>query len=354
MAHHAPELIDFLDQHWCSKMAAHAKRQPMGRTPDELIARLEELRQVFLAELSNSSREIFDAMVLEALCEQDLARPFHGFATEADYNHFGRCPFLTAYEAVAISMGKDPRRVTWAMVQPFVGCSLFANEFADRLDRVERAIAWGELSQYFSPMQFLTWAHEYKMTLPAAFIDRTFVRGEPIQYWHEAYEDTCAELSAVIAELEAQRIANAALQAKIDEHEQRTFDDWIDGQNQIDELRNGHESCLAALETELSEVRLQNTNLQAEAKIAEVSTTERNSLLTIAISAAIDGYRYDPQKDRNAAAEEIAGAANLLGLKISGETVLKYLKMATKLKGFILPNLARPKPKSAKSKPNSV
>lgn len=137
-------------------MTSHEKFGPIAASPEESILKLEELRQAFLAELEESPKEHVDAMVFEALCEQDMARPFNGFATEADYGHFGRCVFLTAYEAVAVSMGKDPRSVPLEMVQPYVGSSMFANEFANRLDRLERAIYFGELQELFTPLQFLT------------------------------------------------------------------------------------------------------------------------------------------------------------------------------------------------------
>ena len=154
MAKHAPEVIDVLDRHWCAKMAEQVLQDPPGATLDESIQKLRELRRAYLIELAGMPKEQVETMAFDVLCEEDLARPFNGFATEADYSHYGRCAFLTAHEAVPLSMGKDPRRVTWVMVHPHLGQSFFANEYANRLDRLERAIIWGELPSSTVPLMY--------------------------------------------------------------------------------------------------------------------------------------------------------------------------------------------------------
>ena len=354
MTSHAPEILNFLDDHWCNVMWERNKSHPLGSTPEASLQKLTELREQFIDDLLNMPPDQVKVLVMETLHEQDRARPFHAFGTEADFEHYGRCAFLTAREAVPLSLGKDPLVVTFELVRPYIGASLFANEYAKRLDLIDRAILWGELRPLFTPLEFLTWAHRYKVSFPNAFADFTFERGEPIWYWHDAYEATSAKLAAVAAELDAVRVTNAELIAKKDERDQQTFDDWIEAQDEIARLRTESEATIAALQGEVAELRKQNADLQADTREAAFSTTERNSLLTIVLAAAIDAYRYDPKSDRNPATKEIADAATLLGLKMTGETVLKYLKLALKLKGLNKSNIPRRETKSAKPKPKSA
>lgn len=366
MASHAPELIDFLEQHWWNVVAELAARdafgQPLGNTPEEALSKLEELRQAFLNDIAEMPTEKVESIALEVLIEQDQARPFHGFGTEADYEHFGRCAYLTASEAVPLSMGKHPWIVTWETVRPYVGNSLFANAYAGRLDLIERAICWGELRPRFTPLEFLTWAHKYKLKVPDAFIESTFDRGEPIQYWHDLCAVYAGELKASQSELQATREALVSLQKAHEEEGQKTIEDWLDAQGQIDRLNGEYEAQLTSFKDALAQMEIRNAELveQINAKTSEpvqddvMSSTARKSLLTVAIAAAVDGFGYDPKSNYTKAPADIASAAQRLGLRMTNETVLKYLKEAAMIKGFIAPDMNRKKPKSACQMPKSV
>lgn len=354
MASHAPELIDFLGDHWFNVMTAHAAEHPFGDTPEETLEILVDLRQSFLNDLSKMPTEQLVSTARDAMIEQDLARPFNQFGTDADFEHFGKCAFLTVPESVALSLGKDPRFVDWQMVRPFLGKSIFAFEFAKRMDLIERAVIWHELPVRFTPLQFLTWAHRYKLSIPEAFIQRTFDRGEPIQYWHDLCAVYAEELTATRAELQT---ARDALKAVLDETEvecQRSFEDWLDAQEHIGRLNGEHETQLASLRDALAEAEKQNVSLLQQintetttaSREGAMATTERKSLLTIAIASAVGGYGYDPKGSKSTAPQEIASEAQRLGLQTTDDTVRKYLKEAEKISGFVGPDMNRTKPKS--------
>lgn len=240
-----------------------------------------------------------------------------------------------------------------------MGKSHFAQQYANRLDLVDRAISWGELPKLFTPLHFLTWAHQYKVDVPDAFINFTFDRGEPIKYWHDLCAEIEAELEATRTVLEAQREALQSFEDERELVEQRSFDEWLAVQDEIDRLKIVHAEQEASLQEELVGARTRIADLEQQVmapRIAEkpLSTAERNSLLTIAIAAAVDGHGYDPKSPKNSAPQEIADAATCLGLKTTDETVLKYLKAATKLRGFVYPDMVPRKPKSGKRKPKSV
>lgn len=69
-------------------------------------------------------------------------------------------------------------------------------------------------------------------------------------------------------------------------------------------------------------------NQSAESK--EPTTRERNTLLKLVIGMAIKGYRFDPNASKSAAASEIANDLADLGISVTDETILKYLREATR------------------------
>ena len=52
---------------------------------------------------------------------------------------------------------------------------------------------------------------------------------------------------------------------------------------------------------------------------------ERTSLLKLVIGMAVQGYKFDPDKERNAATREIADDLSLLGIPLDRGTILKWL-----------------------------
>lgn len=55
---------------------------------------------------------------------------------------------------------------------------------------------------------------------------------------------------------------------------------------------------------------------------------ERNTLLKLFFCAAVDGYGYDPKAERSPTAKEMESAFERLGIRISDDTIRKYLNEA--------------------------
>lgn len=73
----------------------------------------------------------------------------------------------------------------------------------------------------------------------------------------------------------------------------------------------------------------QEKSLQAESK--EPTTRERNTLLKLVIGMAIKGYAFDPNASKSAATSEIANDLAEVGVSVTDETILKYLREATRV-----------------------
>lgn len=348
MTNQLHELIDFLDGHWCSTHTAGAARDASGNLTEHALRKLQNLREEFLSELRGKTTEELGGLVFEVLQEQDKSRPFNNVGTDADYEHFGRCAYLKPDEAAALSLGKDPRHVGWSMVSDYFGASPFAFNYASRLDLIERAVQWGELSNRFTPVEFYHWTCQYQVPVPDDFVQLALIRGEPIEYWHYRCEALTTKLEEVHLELEAQRAENARLLKEVADHEQIRFDDWLVSFDAASQQSERHQAELGAVQEQLEQAKAENTGLRNKLNQTQtceeperLTTTERKSLLIIAIASAVDGLGYDPTAKKSPTAKDIADAAHGLGLKISDDTVRKYLQEAAKLNGFTPPERER-------------
>lgn len=76
----------------------------------------------------------------------------------------------------------------------------------------------------------------------------------------------------------------------------------------------------------------QNTSTKPTRKPADKNQTalmrERNTLLKLFFCAAVDGYGYDPKAERSPTAKEMESAFERLGIRISDDTIRKYLNEA--------------------------
>jgi hypothetical protein len=76
----------------------------------------------------------------------------------------------------------------------------------------------------------------------------------------------------------------------------------------------------------------QNTPHKEPKKPADKNHTalmrERNMLLKLFFCAAVDGYGYDPKAERSPTAKEMESAFECLGIRVSDDTIRKYLNEA--------------------------
>jgi len=279
--------------------------------------------------LAKPVEEIASLYTAEKQAEAAAAEAGRSFnlpgAMRPDYEHYGRCARWTLEEAVALSFGRDPDRVSVKLVQPHAGISAFAGDYMKRWKEAQRSIAAGQLWDPVSPGLFISWATNNKIKLPDALLAVAINRGVSLKNWQNLYEEAVQERKAL--EVESKGI-------------------------------------IAKWQTALEQARAMNAKLKAElacrpserpaSRDETTSTVTRSNMLRLIAAMSIRGYGYDPRNSRNQATADVLSDLAQLGMAMTDDTVLKYLKAAAELvPPDALADAVALKPKSGKPKPKS-
>jgi hypothetical protein len=89
---------------------------------------------------------------------EERERFFHQPYAEADIDHWSKAAHWTLDEAIALSFGKAPERVSWERIKPLTEISAFAGHYHRRRDLALRAMTWQQLFDPVLPGIFLAWA----------------------------------------------------------------------------------------------------------------------------------------------------------------------------------------------------
>jgi hypothetical protein len=308
-----------------------------GPGPDPAkVAERAKQAEAFEAELLQMSPVELEALVAEAKREDaELARKkaeaeekqrFYNQPMPPDYDHYCKCATWTLEEAIALSFGAEPEKISSKLIAPYAKLGgAFPRKYMQRWVQAQRAKAAGQLWDPVLPGIFLAWAKNLGIELPTELLSNAVNRGISLTNWQNLYEQA----------IEARK--------KRDEEFSATIEKWR-----------------TALET----VRSQNAKLLEDQKAStpptelpdgeSLTTATRNSMLKLIIGMAIMGYRYDPRLDRNSATGDIRGDLEKLGLGLKNETIGKYLKIGTKLLSKDALAFAQSKPKSTRRKPKSI
>ena len=252
-----------------------------------------------------------EADALQLMAErQERALPFNQPHAAADYDHWSRAAHWTLDEALALSFGKAPERVSWKLVRHHVNTSPFAFQYARRRDLALRALPWQQLFDPVLPGIFVAWCKRTGIELPAALEASITASGAKIADWRELYEQSQAE----------------AEQREKDwvEFARKQREDWSGLMKARDEL-------ISSLKTRISELEGELQNTQSDAAEKSLGTRERDSLLKLVIGLSIGGYGYDPKATRSEKPAEIASDLAKIGVALDVDTVRKWLAQARDL-----------------------
>lgn len=278
----------FSDARWIgTPLVADIMR--MIESHQEFVSIIENWNKDADAEASERERDLVStidqlgANMLEIVEHEERQRaearerrfPFNHPGAQADFPRWSRKPSWTLDEAIALSFGRDPGKVTWAIIEKHLSESSFAKEYAERRDIALRAAATGEIDDPIRPGRFLEWTSMSNIDLPDDLIDAIATYRSEIVDWKSAYE---------------------AISKRRDE-----------------------------MEAEVAALR------QVESQKRDLGTREQDSLLKLAIGMAIAGYKFDPKSKKNKATSEIYSDLEKLGIPLDEGTILKWLRAGAEL-----------------------
>lgn len=229
------------------------------------------IRELPAGEFIDLYREEKQAQRVERIergARADQWRFFNEPDAEASFDSWTAYAAWSTEEAVALSLGKEPRVVNIESLKRKVGklSSPFKSNYEQRKQLVLRAIAAGDLKEPMSPSSFLEWAHNNSLCLPPKLVE--LVRPN-LTMW----KDRCQKLE--------------------------------------DELQS--------LRSQLDKT-----------KFRELSTREEHTLQKMVLTMALAKFGYDPKK-RNGAAKMIASfSKEYEGLSFCEGTAKNWLDEAVR------------------------
>ncbi|MER9141838.1 hypothetical protein NKH92_04015 [Mesorhizobium sp. M0871] len=133
-------------------------------------AELNELTDHQVLELANRKRSEIDAVRRAKIDAREQSTDrwaiFSRPTANADFAHWLSIPSWSFEEAIALSFGKDPRAVSSATIaspRP----SAFRRIYQIRMEQMRRATILGDLTEPVRPTNFVAWAKDQKIELPA-------------------------------------------------------------------------------------------------------------------------------------------------------------------------------------------
>ncbi|MER9546451.1 hypothetical protein NKI72_31230 [Mesorhizobium sp. M0437] len=126
---------------------------------------------------------------------------------KADFQRWSRLPTWSVDEAVALSFGKDPEKVSLDKLKsPFATRSPFIMGYRARHDHISRAVRVGDLSEPMRKEPFIEWADSNGLELPPE-LDLPNVVSDA-RMWERRYQEVVEERDKLLVDL---RTAQAEL-----------------------------------------------------------------------------------------------------------------------------------------------
>lgn len=275
-----------------SAMAVQLHGEPTPQIVEKIRAEYATLQALSPDELKRRYKEESD----QFSAEEERKLPFSRENAQADFNYWARASFWTVEEGLLLIMGRDPRRVTAKNIRMYQRSSEFARQFAAQCELARRAALMRQIEDSNLPGVFVAWAKRSQLEIDPALEPALEAFGVKIVDWQgivESQGKTIDELNETLGE---QNNLVAQLTQQLDAMRRR-IEELEPNQSSEDSL--GHK--------------------------------ERTSLLKLVIGMAVQGYRFEPEKDRNSATREIADDLELLGIALDRDTILKWLREGASL-----------------------
>lgn len=252
---------------------------------DAFRRELEQKSPEEIADLVRQAQEADAARAETEAAKREAAHPFNSVSFTAGketYDYWAKAAYWNVEEAIALSIGRDPRKLTAKAVSGDRKSSRTGAGFTNLLELATRAIRAKQLRWINTPGFFIAWAKRNRIDVPAELEAAVRDHGHQVADWKTAYDKEKARAD----------VAEAALE----EHRSDT-----------------------------------KTHSAPRSSTDGLTLKERESLLKMVIVMAVDGYGYDPAAARSPTAKEIASHMATFGLPLDEDTVRKYLKEAREL-----------------------
>lgn len=236
---------------------------------------------------------------------------------EPDFQHWAKLSYWNLDECTALSLARDPKVVNWNTVKAFTNVSEFASEFERRREIIVRAQATDQLSDATVPADFLYWAGRMQVSVPEKLADAVNVLGPQVRNWKSAYD----EQATILENIEKKYKENLESQSEVSENYKK----------KLFELTEIHNKEIEGKDAKIKELEAMCSVAEEARKEKGLKTLERESLLKLTISMAINKYKYFPKLARSSVPKQIADDMVKLDLSLDDETILKYLRLGAEL-----------------------
>lgn len=263
-------------------------------------SQLEQLEPDELQALVDLEREFAKQEAIKAAKLEDASKWYNQPEANADYDYWSKAAYWSLDEAIALVLGKDPRKVTWNEL-----CSIkslfplpFVTKFEEIRELAQRAVSYQQLQNTVRPGLFLVWANQISLDIPEALEEAVKQNGVTIEDWKYLYDELLQTHNDMVKEANTKFAQLSKESASL--------------QQLIDKLRQ-----------ELADKNTQN-----------LTQRERSSLLKLLLAMATEKYDYRPGTRNEATGtnrNSISSDAEKLGLQINNKTIRKFLDEATEL-----------------------
>lgn len=297
---------------------------------EESKAYRDELEQLSTAELKAriaDARKCEEEMVAAAKKRMEAERFYNQPESAADFKYWAKLSYWSLEEIVALSLGRNPKRVNWQSIGRFYSDSEFVRQYDQHRTIVNRAKAMGQLWEQTIPSVAVAWARRMRLEIPdqlAAEIDALGIQVADWKSLFDQQQEAFPKLSASLAEEREKYLRAMKENSKFQEEYSAKANGTIAGYQTLVE-------SLKAKNKELSEAldRLQKD--EANSGKREMGTRERESLLKLVIGMAMGGYGFNPTMARNSATADIETDLTTRGIPLDADTIRKYLNEAKAL-----------------------
>lgn len=230
---------------------------------------------------------------------EERKRFFNKPSCNADFSYWAKQAYWSIDEAIALILGKDPRKVTWDNIKTYLSSSQFVKKFHELRELAKRYVHCKELYNSVFPSIFLAWAKRMQISIPKELNEAVSALGIQISDWKGCYDK---------------------------KNEQY---------NQLNELYTQALKIISTKEKVIEELKLQVSDLEKNQKQVECEPfkeTERKSVYKMLAAMAYGGYGYNPNENKSPIPKEVSDeVTRRLDEIIDPDTTRKWLKEATSM-----------------------